>query len=284
MRPDWALAPGRLASRPHRSFTAAMHRRAPTSPRGGAAVSPMSGSKANPRVPAARKIPRLGKFVEKGLPDGTRRVLEHQDFATDAVVAQLEAAGWKRRQARNRRPLTELDEIGDLHDLSNDIRHVVADYISKALCQIEPKKFRLGAKKFHKWIAGAKAAFPDPGAALAEALNDEIEKLDHEDVPDIEHCRTVVRVLREVAERVQVDESGRGADADRAKHEFFLGLAAIFEERTGRRPTRVFDPIKGKPTGPFFEFVTAVNKKIPKSLRLTGSYIDRLTRAHFPSN
>jgi hypothetical protein len=278
----------------------------------------MKGSKAiSPRVPAARKLPRLGESVEKRLPDGTvRQEWVHTDFATPDVVKPLVSAGWNPRRhdetadrmilevrlgpseldgipdwgdISNKVPdpvdgPSEIDEITDPHDLSNAIRHVVTDYVSKALCQIEPKKFRPGAKTFHKAIAGLEEKFPDPGTVLAGALNDEIEKLDHEDVPDIELCRTVVRVLLEASERVQADEAGPGADADRAKHELFRGLARIWEECTGRRPARAFDPIKGKPIGPFFKFITAVNKKIPRSLRLTDSYIDFLTGTYFSGN
>jgi hypothetical protein len=287
---------------------------------------PKRGSKGNlpPRVPA-RKISKL--FVEKKLPDGTkRRVSEHQNFATPDVVKALEAGGWKRRlnETADQRRLdetadrievrlgpSELDEIpdgGDIsnkipnpdpdpseiveifveHDLSNDIGNVVKDYISKAQYQIAPKKFRPEAKLFHKAITRLGEKFPAPESALAEALNNEIEKLAdelaYEGVGNIEHCRIVVRALREASERVQADEAGAGPDADRAKHEFFVGLARIYEERTGRRPARAFDPSEGKPIGPFFEFVTAVNALIPKSLRLTDSYIDRLTGAYFPSN
>jgi hypothetical protein len=202
----------------------------------------MKGSKAiSPRVPAARKIPRLGKFVEKRLPDGTvRREWVHTDFATPDVVKPLVSAGWKPRRhdetadrmivevglgpseldgipdwgdISNKIPdpvdgPSEIDEITDPHDLSNRIGQLVADYISQTHYQQAPKKFRLGAKSFHKAITGLEAKFPTPGTALAEALNDEIEKTDHPDVPDIELCRTVVRVLREASERVL--KPGRG--------------------------------------------------------------------------
>jgi hypothetical protein len=188
---------------------------------------------------------------------------------------------------------SEIDEIVDLLELSNAIRHVVVDYVSKAQYQIAPKKFRPEAKTFHKAItrlndcllrsAGRpkEAKFPDPEAlALAEALNDEIEKMDHPDVPDIEHCRTVVRVLLEASERVQADEAGGGADADRAKHEFVAGLARIYQERTGRRPARGVNLHADKPhaVGPFFRFVAAVNELLPVPLRLSD--IDGLIRAH----
>jgi hypothetical protein len=265
------------------------------------AKATLHGSKANlsPRVPVARKIPRLRKFVEKERPGGKkRREWVHRDFATPDVVKALKAGGWNPPVSKHidaaektieacelpgetgRRVLVRQDDFDEIiteHDLSNDIRHVVADYVSKAVCQVEPKEFRLGAKKFHKWIAGAKAAFPAPGSALAEALNSETEKLD-EDVPDIEHFRRRVRAYCEASECLLADEAGRGPDADRAKHELFLGLARIWEERTGRRPTRMHE------CGPFFEFLTAVNEQIPRRLRLTDSYIDPLTRTHFSGN
>ena len=62
-----------------------------------------------------------------------------------------------------------------------------------------------------------------------------------------------------------------------------MGLAVVYKEHTGRPPKRIYEPDEG-PTGPFFEFVTAMNEQIPRSLRLTDGDIDRLTRAYFPSN
>jgi hypothetical protein len=276
------------------------------------------GSKAHlsPRVPAARKLFKLGKFVNEKLPDGTeRRVWVHQDFAPPAVVEALASAGWKRRfdETADRMDLevglgpSELDGIPDHRDisnkipdpvdvafeagpseiseidlleLSNDIRHVVADYISDARYQQSPKKFRPGAKSFHKTLKAAVAKFPSAESEHVEALNLELEKLDLEDVPDIEHCRTVIRALLEASERVQANEAGPGADADRAKHLLVAGLARIYEERTGRRPARGFDLYADKPhaAGLFFTFVTAVNELLPVPLRLSD--IDGLIRAH----
>jgi hypothetical protein len=90
------------------------------------------GSKAtSPRVPAARKIPRLGKFVKKKLPDGTeRRVWVHQDFAPPDVVNALLLAGWNPRRFDETADSTalvvrlgpsELDGIRDWGDISNKI-------------------------------------------------------------------------------------------------------------------------------------------------------------------
>jgi hypothetical protein len=222
------------------------------------------GRKANlsPRVPAARKHPRPGKWVVEELPDGKkRRVWVHRNFATDAVVKALEAGGWKRPVSNAVKEtiieVTDFDELNSaaaedavmaaathdvyedmaLHELNNDITHVVADYISDARYQLPPKKFRPGAKAFHKVLKVAAAKFPSAESALAEALNLKLEKIDHEDVPDIGLCRVVLRTLLEASEHIQADEAGSGADADRAKHLFGKGLARIYEERTGQRPT-----------------------------------------------
>ena len=80
-------------------------------PRRGVTPKPKRGGKANlsPRVPAVRKIPRLGESVKKTLPDGrVRWEWVHTDFATPAVVEALERAGWKRRR---------FDEAADRPDL-----------------------------------------------------------------------------------------------------------------------------------------------------------------------
>jgi hypothetical protein len=266
------------------------------------------GRKANlsPRVPARRKVSKL--FVKKKLPDGTtRREVKHPDYATPAVVKALEEGGWKRpvsnaveaaievtdfdevasaeaEEAVMAATTPNFDELMALHHLSADIYHVVEHYISDARCQQAPKEFRPGAKAFHEALEAIVDEFPLPEAELAGALNDEIEKTDLEDVPDIELCRSVVLALFEASKQIQADEAGRGKHADRAKRVFFMGLAVVYEERTGRPPKRIYEPDEG-PTGPFFAFVTAVNEQIPRrSLRLTDGDIDRLTRAYFPSN
>jgi hypothetical protein len=233
------------------------------------------GRKANldPRVPAARMLPKLGKWAVKELSGGKKRrvFVEHQDFATPDVIAALEAAGMKL-------PASNFDREWTLHDLKNDLYHVVAHYISDAEYQQAPKKFRSGVKTFHKAMSALMAKFPGPGTELAGALNDEIEKLDSEDAQDIELCRVVVLALLEASERILADEAGRGADADRAKRLLIAGLAAIYEERTGRAPKGGWDPINEKPDGPFFRFVAAVNKLIPARFRISD--IDSLVRAH----
>jgi hypothetical protein len=275
---------------------------------------PKRGSKANlpPRVPAARKLPKLGKFEEKTLPDGTkRRVWKHQDFATPDVVKALKAGGWNPPVSKHvdaaeetveacelpgepgRRVLVRQDDFDEtiaLHDLSKDIHHVVAAYISDARYQQSPKEFRPGVKSFHKALKAAVEKFPSAESEHAEALNLELENLDHlalkklgleDDAPDVDLCRRYFLALLDVNGSVVADEAGRGADADRAKHLLIAGLAKIYEERTGRRPARGFSAYADKKpheTGPFFRFVTAVNELLPVALRLLD--IDSLIRAH----
>jgi hypothetical protein len=85
----------------------------------------------------------------------------------------------------------------------------------------------------------------------------------------------------EVVSSLRVAEGGRGNDADRAAHELIAKLAGIFEARTGRRPSRVNDPMEDDKnaavTGYFGKFVTAVNKQIPTAFRLKD--IDHLIRS-----
>jgi hypothetical protein len=270
------------------------------------------GRKANlsPRVPATRKLPKLGKWVVKELPDGTkRRVFVPQDFATPAVVKALEAAGWNRPVSKHISDAAEetieaadfdeliarldhskgaaaeeavmataFDEITALHDLNNDIRHLVADYISDARYQQLPKEFRREVKPFHTALKQVVARFPRCGTTFAEALNLELEKLDLEDAPDGDVCRSVVFALFQASESILADEAGRGTDANRAKRLFFDGLARIYKERTGLKPTWVFDTKEEKPTGPFFTFAAAVNKQLPADVRLTD--INHLIRLY----
>jgi hypothetical protein len=223
------------------------------------------GRKANlsPRVPAARMLPKLGKWAEQELPGGKKRrvLVEHQDFATPAVVAALVAGGWKRPVFN-----PAVDAVNwALHNLSNEIYHEVTHYLSAAHYQQPPKEFRREAEAFHKVLKACAAGFPGAGKGLAEALNLELEKLDHDDAPDIELCRTVILALLAASRRIQADEAGAGKDADRAKHEFFKGLAKIYEDYTGRRPAQV--PAEDDP---FSDFVAAVNKRLPVPFRLSG--------------
>jgi hypothetical protein len=266
------------------------------------------GRKANlsPRVPALRKVSKL--FVEKKLPDGTtRREVKHQNYATPAV---LEALGWKRpvsNAAEAAIEVTDFDELISaeaeeavmaaatldfdeemaLHDISTHIHHVVAHYISDARSQQAPKEFRPGAEAFHKVLKAAVAKFPSPGSTLAEALNLKLEKLTppaleklglEDNPPDVDSCRSHVLALLEAAGGILADEAGKGDDADRAKRLLVAGLAEIYEKYTGRAPAKGYAPIKGKPAGPFFRFVTAVNEQLPDDLRLSD--IDSLIRAH----
>jgi hypothetical protein len=128
------------------------------------------------------------------------------------------------------------------------------------------------------------------GRYVINELNIELEKLEFEDLdaaPDFQFVRDCLQdlhhaaaccdrdgvahdlpmirrrllCLRNAAERIRVDESGAGPPADRTASTLVRGLACIFHERTGKRPSAYSD-------GRFARFVWAVNELIPEDFGL----------------
>lgn len=121
-------------------------------------------------------------------------------------------------------------------------------------------------------------------SALSEALDRELERQQEEEEGkmelDIATIRWVLETLQRAVAGLQAVEKGRGPDGDRSKHQLVRGLAIIFEEYTGEKPKRSYDPFQmgdDAVTGKFANFVKAVNGQIPEPYRIRK--LDTLIRA-----
>jgi hypothetical protein len=186
--------------------------------------------------------------------------------------------------------------------IHKEIYELVAIYCADSEQQLSPKLFRPGLKKFQKRLDGLIEDFnPDAGAnpqgpwlprerdeinlrsALFEALDRELDRQHEEEGKmelDIATIRSVLETLQRAVEGLQAVEKGRGPDGDRSKHQLVRGLAVIFEEYTGQKPKRSYDPVPvgdDAVTGKFANFVKAVNELIPEPYRIKK--FDTLIRA-----
>jgi hypothetical protein len=180
-------------------------------------------------------------------------------------------------------------------NIRKEIRELVAMYCFDCEQQLAPKTFRLGLNKFYRRLSALIDDFPtgDAGldargtrlprernriilrSALSEALDRELERLGAGGL-DIQTILAHLQFLQSAVEHLQNEEKGRGPDGDRSKHKLIVGLARIFEERTGEKPQRSYT-LGGGVTGKFANFVNAVNEKIPQPYRISN--FDTLIRA-----
>jgi hypothetical protein len=198
-----------------------------------------------PRSPVVRRRPRLDNI----------------DFAIDAVIEPLAAAGWSD------------DNYLARHGLNNKIAAIVADYVADKYGdrsnRVLLKELRDGVAKLgrdiDKLISPA-GSMPDASRSavdrvMAEALDRELDELDKEEAPDLEYIRAGLSALREATRRILAAERGAGPPADRIGLTLVRGLARIFGERTGK-------PASPSPNSRFAQFVAAINELIPKPFRL----------------
>jgi hypothetical protein len=198
-----------------------------------------------PRSPVSRRLPRL-----RGI-----------DFAADAIVEPLKAAGWSN------------DAFLARHQLDRHIRAIVSDYMSDKhadrLNRVTLKELRDRIAKFGRDIdklISESGSMPEASRSAAdcvtvEAVNRELDVLDREEAPDLEYIRAGLGTLRAATRRILAAESGAGPPADRIGLTFVRGLAVIFKECTGK-------PASPSPDSRFARFVAATNEQIPKGFRL----------------
>lgn len=107
--------------------------------------------------------------------------------------------------------------------------------------------------------------------AIVEAINRELDDIDSvEKAPDFHFVRDGLRALLEATKRVRDAESGAGTDANRKAYELVGGLARIYFDYTGKKPSASIN-------GWFAQFVEAVNALIPERFQLNG--VESLIRA-----
>jgi hypothetical protein len=188
-------------------------------------------------------------------------------------------------------------------DIHKQIRELVELYCADREHQLSPKVFRSGLEKVKKRLDALIEVFRDTDAgtnaqgplipreraeinlrsALSEALDRELERQhDEEEAREIDMAtsRSVFETLQSAVAHLQASEKGRGPDGDRSKQQLVRGLVVIFEEYTGQKPKRSYDPIQigeDAVTGKFANFVKAVNELIPEPYRIKK--LDALIRA-----
>jgi hypothetical protein len=158
--------------------------------------------------------------------------------------------------------------------LSNHVREIVSYYLADRTVSLP--EFRNRVVKFARALEGLLKKFPDDetsavDSAIIEAINHELDEIDDaEKAPDFPFVRDGLRVLVEATKRVRDAERGAGTDSNRKAYTLIRGLARIYFERTGKKPSASSE-------GPFARFVEAVNALIPSNFRLHG--LENLIRA-----
>jgi hypothetical protein len=182
----------------------------------------------------------------------------------------------------------------------------VFTYLQYCRHSVKPKQFRRDLAKFSKALSSFIPKIPEDGSAVAQAINKIVaEEVRSEDPGQIEEpvlrqgsfmkaesnrvrddcwLEDVAKSLRSVltaTKAIQAAEAGRGSDGNRAAHQLVADLAAIFEQTTGKRASRVnvqdFEITDTRVGGLFGEFVDSVNAQIPQEYRLND--IDNLIRS-----
>ena len=198
------------------------------------------------RTTTSRRLPRLTDI----------------DFASAKVRQRLIDAGW-----------SGSNDLASFQ-LSNHVREIVSDYLADRTVSLP--EFRNRVVKFARALEGLLKKFPDDetsvvDSAIIEAINHELDEIDDaEQAPDLRFVRDGLRVLVEATKRVRDAERGAGTDSNRKAYTLIRGLARIYLERTGKRPSASSE-------GHFARFVEAVNELIPSKFQLHG--LENLIRA-----
>ena len=198
------------------------------------------------RTTTSRRLPRLTDI----------------DFASAKVRQPLIDAGWSGGNDLER------------FQLSNHVREIVSYYLADRTVSLP--EFRNRVVKFARALEGLLKKFPDDGtsaidSAIVEAINHELDEIDDtEKAPDFSFVRDGLRVLVAATKRLRNAERGAGTDSNRKAYTLIRGLARIYFERTGKKPSASSE-------GRFARFVGAVNALIPSKFRLHG--LENLIRA-----
>jgi hypothetical protein len=214
-------------------------------------------TKGNARRPGRRSNLPSRTITSRRLPR-----LANIDFASVEVRQRLIDAGWSGGN--------DLEGF----QLSNHIREIVSDYLADRTVSLP--EFRNRVVKLARALDGLLKKFPDNEAsavdsAIVEAINHELDEIDDtEKAPDFFFVRDGFRVLVEATKRVRDAERGAGTDSNRKAYTLIRGLARIYFERTGKKPS-------ASSIGRFARFVEAVNALIPPTFQLHG--LDNLITA-----
>jgi hypothetical protein len=262
----------------------------------GAAAGPIIKSELPPRTPAIGRLPKL-EMAAAQKPSGRgpskkrkpSKKITYINYLSPKVIQILRAAGWLQHDQRSNDDGDEHigTEVLAEHEIGMRIWWTVRWYLHARQTSVEPKRFRQGIQQLEQALSRFRAKMPPPGSDIIEALDSIITKVIDRDShfeefgsADFSAIEMHIELLSEALHYLNCLERGPGEDADRAAHAFVSELAAIFADCTNRQPTRqnnayAADGNKAV-TGPFGDFVKAVNGQLHPDFRLGN--IDNLIR------
>jgi hypothetical protein len=182
------------------------------------------------------------------------------------------------------------DEITREQRVNNEIWWAVRFYLFERQSAQPRNEFRVHLATFGEGLKAFLSVIPSSDSPIAVALKNAWMNGHHEDLdclicgdgidPELywdarfgfEQLQSDLALMQKIIDKMCDEESGRGKDANRAEHVLVANLARIFENFTGNKPTR------NGYSGAFFDFIDAINGKLPADFRLTG--IDHLIRSY----
>jgi hypothetical protein len=178
----------------------------------------------------------------------------------------------------------------------SSIVRAINDYLWVLKHAVPPNQFRRELKEFAAALKTFIRQIPPPNSAVRAAIDPIIQKkimAQFPSLPDdpMQQFLTIIdntqladdgrlynlaiglRTALSATEEVRKAEGGPGRDANRAGHRLVGSLASIYEDATGKRPSRALNQVakdegKNPVAGPFGPFVKAVNEQIPEAFRL----------------
>jgi hypothetical protein len=150
------------------------------------------------------------------------------------------------------------DEVMSEHDIGNRMAWAVREYIVASIDKVDSTQLRQEGAAAEKAINKSLALLRPPNQTLG-AINRACRALAYEIGEErIDALEEIGHVLA----NIRSAESGQGRDANRAAHQFIAELRRIYEECTGRPPTRSNLADGSDVTGPFGRFVKAVDAQL----------------------
>jgi hypothetical protein len=179
------------------------------------------------------------------------------------------------------------------HNVSRQLWWAVREYQMAVEYAVDPKQFRSDLNALDETLDQLLLVkMPESDSALGVAVDQalqeiipSVELLDTTDSQamdfdfdslkfDFDNLKPRFEALSQAVKKIRSIEQGKGADAERAKHQFIADLGQIFTECTGKA-LRNEGSRKGV-TRPFGSFVKALARQLPERYQLTD--IDNLIR------
>jgi hypothetical protein len=180
------------------------------------------------------------------------------------------------------------NEISAEQYVQNEIRTAVQFYLFEKENQQSPDEFRAELAQFDEALKLFWSRIPTLDSSIFVALKAAWTARDHQDLgcplcddnvdPELYfdarfgRLQADLALMLDIVQQVRIDESGKGRDANRPAHNLVKSLGCVFEHLTRNKPTRGYEKT------PFFEFIAAINKRIPSGFKLKA--IDHLIRSY----